>query len=96
MKMRILLAVLPMMMVGIYGAHADHDGMGMMGMGHHEMMIEHIFGDKNEITKEEFMKHFEKKFDEMDAKHTGKVTKEEAREFFKKKMEEHMKKKFCK
>lgn len=87
MKLRSLV-ILSVLLFGATGtlAHMDKEGM----MEHHHMMVDKLFGDKTELTKEEFMKHFEDKFDEIDTGKTGKISKEEASKDFEAKMKKHM------
>lgn len=83
MKMRFL-AVLPLLMVG--SAHAND-------WKHN--MIKDIFGDKTEITRDEFIKHSGDKFDKIDKEKKGKITQDQFLNFVKEKKEEHMKMKYC-
>ena len=85
MKLRFL-AVVPMLMFG--AAHADH--------GWKEDMVKGVFGEKKEMTEEEFVNHAKEKFKKIDVSNKKKITPEEFLKYVEDEKTAKMKAKYCK
>lgn len=85
------LAIIPALMLGSLDANAAHAKKGEW----QERAVHRLFGDKDTITKDDFIKQAGEKFDKIDTDKKGVITKDQFKKFLDEKMKmrkEEMKK----